>query len=86
MNDVAHGYIQGGLVHHQKGADSLRIRLLLMEMMMFVLQFSENMFAPVLPSIFTCGGDIETPLDVYHNLQATDQSLLPAVMTSCWFK
>lgn len=36
MSALAHGCIQEGQ-HHQKGADSLRLKLLLMEMMMFCL-------------------------------------------------
>ena len=46
-------------MHHQKGADSLRLRLLLMEIVMFCLQYSGSVLASVTPSAVTYGDGID---------------------------
>ena len=42
MNGLANDYVRGNLMHHQEGADSLRLRLLLIEMMVFCLHYNED--------------------------------------------
>lgn len=66
VNDVANGCFWGGLGHHQKGADSLRLRLLLMEMMMFCVQYSGSVF--VILGAAKCSDDDETSLKVYYDV------------------
>ena len=55
-------------MRHQKGADSLRLRLLLMETMMFCLQYSGSLFATTIPGALASGDDIEIPMNVYYDL------------------
>lgn len=64
--DVANGCFWGGLGHHQKGADSLRLRLLLMKMRMFCLQCSGSVF--VILGAAKCSDDDEIPLEVYYDV------------------
>jgi hypothetical protein len=64
VNDVANGCFWGGLGHHQKGADSLR--LLLMKMMMFCLQYSGSVFVTL--GAGKRSDDDEIPLEVYYDV------------------
>ena len=55
-------------MRHQKGADSLRLGLLLMGMMMFCLEHSRSVFATMIPVAVTCGDDSKIQLTVYYDL------------------
>jgi hypothetical protein len=52
-------------VHHRKEADSLKLKLLLMETMMFCLQYSDSSFAKAISGVASCGNDNKISIDVH---------------------